>query len=89
MCLTLAALLSGVIFLGGATIAQQATALSDTIKSQLVSVKAFLDRNGIDTSYFDLPIAKPAASSPGYARRSADPQSSERRRHSPPAAARS
>src|SRR5207302_11417685 len=34
--------------------AQQATALSDTIKSQLVGVKAFLDRNGIDTSYFDL-----------------------------------
>ena len=29
-------------------------ALSDTIKSQLVGVKAFLDRNGIDTSYFDI-----------------------------------
>jgi predicted PurR-regulated permease PerM len=54
VCLVLAGLLSGVIFLGGATIAQQATALSDTIKSQLVSVKAFLDRNGIDTSFFDL-----------------------------------
>jgi predicted PurR-regulated permease PerM len=54
VCLVLAGLLSGVIFLGGATIAQQATALSDTIKSQLVGVKAFLDRNGIDTSYFDL-----------------------------------
>jgi predicted PurR-regulated permease PerM len=26
--------------------------LSDTIKSQLVNVKSFLDRNGIDTSYF-------------------------------------
>jgi hypothetical protein len=34
--------------------AQQATALSDTIKSQLVNVKAFLDSHGIDTSYFDL-----------------------------------
>jgi predicted PurR-regulated permease PerM len=33
---------------------QQATALSNTIKSQLVNVKSFLDRNGIDTSYFDL-----------------------------------
>jgi predicted PurR-regulated permease PerM len=54
VCLALAGLLSSVVFLGGATIAQQATALSDTIKSQLVSVKAFLDRNGIDTSYFDL-----------------------------------
>jgi predicted PurR-regulated permease PerM len=68
VCLALAALLSGVIFLGGTTIAQQATALSDTIKSQLVGVKAFLDRNGFDTSYFDLgnPAANPAASaSPG------------------------
>ena len=54
VCLALAGLLSSVVFLGGATIAQQATALSNTIKSQLVNVKAFLDRNGIDTSYFDL-----------------------------------
>jgi predicted PurR-regulated permease PerM len=54
VCLVLASLLSGVIFLGGTTIAQQATALSNTIKSQLVSVKGFLERNGIDTSYFDL-----------------------------------
>src|SRR5450759_4767997 len=46
VCLVLATLLSGVVFLGGATIAQQATALSDTIKSQLVDVKAFLERNG-------------------------------------------
>jgi predicted PurR-regulated permease PerM len=50
----LAVSLSGVTILGESTIAQQATALSNTIKSQLVSVKAFLDRNGIDTSYFDL-----------------------------------
>src|SRR6266849_8670461 len=54
VCLVLAGLLSGVVVLGGATIAQQATALSDTIKSQLVGVKAFLDRNGIDTSNFGL-----------------------------------
>jgi predicted PurR-regulated permease PerM len=54
VCLVLAALFSGAVFLGGTTIAQQATALSGTIKSQLVNVKAFLDRNGIDTSYFDL-----------------------------------
>ena len=32
VCLVLAMLLSGVVFLGGTTIAQQATALSDTIK---------------------------------------------------------
>jgi predicted PurR-regulated permease PerM len=64
VCLVLAGLLSGVVFLGGATIAQQATALSDTIKSQLVGVKAFLERNGIDTSYFELgnPATTPAAS---------------------------
>jgi predicted PurR-regulated permease PerM len=36
VCLALAGMLSGVIFLGGTTIAQQATALSNTIKSQLV-----------------------------------------------------
>jgi predicted PurR-regulated permease PerM len=60
VCLVLAGLLSGVVFLGGATIAQQAAVLSDTIKSQLVGVKAFLERNGIDTSYFD--IGNPSAS---------------------------
>ncbi len=70
VCLVSAGLLSGAIFLGGATIAQQATALSDTIKSQLVNVKAFLDRNGIDTSYLDLakpsgtPATAPATSIP-------------------------
>ena len=53
VCLVLAGLLSGVVFLGGATIAQQATVLSNTIKSQLVNVKAFLEKNGIDTSFFD------------------------------------
>ncbi len=54
VCLTLAVLLSGVVFLGGTTIAQQATVLSNTIKSQLVNVKSFLDKNGIDTSFFEL-----------------------------------
>ena len=54
VCLALAAMLSGVVFLGGATIAQQATVLSNTIKSQLITVKAFLEKNGIDTSYFGL-----------------------------------
>jgi predicted PurR-regulated permease PerM len=53
VCLTLAVLLSGVIFLGGTTIVQQATALSSTIKSQLVDLKGFLERNGFDTSYFE------------------------------------
>jgi len=83
VCLALAGVLSGVIFLGGATIAQQATALSGTIKSQLVSVKAFLERNGIDTSYFDLgnPAATPTGFvDTGHARRGNDTQSSQRRR---------
>jgi predicted PurR-regulated permease PerM len=64
VCLVLAGLLSGVVFLGGATIAQQAAVLSNTIKSQLVGVKAFLDRHGIDTSYFELGNPAPAASAP-------------------------
>jgi predicted PurR-regulated permease PerM len=81
VCLVLAGLLCGVIFLGGATIAQQATALSDTIKSQLVNVKAFLDRNGIDTSYLDLanPASGPSASS-------AAPSTSPPQTHSLPSA---
>ncbi|SDS09707.1 AI-2E family transporter [Bradyrhizobium canariense] len=62
VCLVLAGLLSGAVFLGGSTIAQQAKVLSDTIKSQLVNVKAFLDRNGVDTSYFDLGNAATASS---------------------------
>jgi predicted PurR-regulated permease PerM len=68
VCLVLAGLLAGIIFLGGTTIAQQAAALSDTIKSQLVNVKAFLDRNGIDTSYFDLgnpPAGQAGSTAPG------------------------
>ncbi|MFH1344465.1 MAG: AI-2E family transporter [Pseudomonadota bacterium] len=63
VCLVLAGMLSGVVFLGGTTIAKQATVLSDTIKSQLVNVKAFLEKNGIDTSYLELGhIGVPAAS---------------------------
>jgi predicted PurR-regulated permease PerM len=75
VCLTLAAMLSGIVFLGGTTIAQQATVLSNTIKSQLVSVKAFLERNGIDTSYFDLgsQAETPAGSSSSQAAPGAAP----------------
>jgi len=54
VCLALAAMLSGIVFLGGTTIAQQATILSNTIKSQLVNVKAFLESHGVDTSFFDI-----------------------------------
>ncbi len=54
VCLVLAGLLSGVMFLGGSTIAKQATVLSNTLKSQLVTVKTFLEEHGVDTSYFEL-----------------------------------
>jgi len=67
VCLVLAGLLSGAVFLGGATIAEQATALSDTIKSQLVGVKAFLERHGIDTSYFDVGTSAASGKSPAPA----------------------
>lgn len=53
VCLLLAALLAGVIFLGGATITDQAKVLSTTLKSQIGNVKSFLDQHGIDTSYLD------------------------------------
>jgi len=54
VCLVLASFLAGAFVIGGATIAQQATVLSDTIKTQLFGVKTFLDRHGIDTGFFDL-----------------------------------
>lgn len=53
VCVALAAMLSGVAYLGGATIAEQASLLSNTIKSQIGNVKSFLDNHGIDTSFFD------------------------------------
>ena len=52
--LALLAVLSGIVVLGGTTIAQQATVLTNTIKSQLVNVKTFLESYGVDTSFFDL-----------------------------------
>jgi predicted PurR-regulated permease PerM len=63
VCLTLAVLLSGVLVLGGATIAKQATVLSNTIKSQLSTVKSYLEKKGVDTSYFDLGNAGAAETS--------------------------
>jgi len=54
ICILLAAMMAGVFTLGGSTIAQQATALSGTIKSQIANLKTFLESNGIDTSYLDL-----------------------------------
>src|ERR1700753_2066740 len=63
VCLTLAVLLSGVLVLGGATIAQQATVLSNTIKSQLTNVKSYLEKKGVDTSYLELGTAGAAETS--------------------------
>ncbi|MGY4376725.1 putative PurR-regulated permease PerM [Bradyrhizobium sp. i1.3.6] len=62
VCVVLAVLLAGVAYLGGATIAEQASLLSKTIKSQIGNVKTFLDNHGIDTSFFDLGSAASDAS---------------------------
>ena len=60
VCLVLAALLCGVLVLGGSTIAHQATLLSNTIKSQIGNVKGFLEQHGVDTSFLDIGGAAPA-----------------------------
>jgi len=54
VCCVLTALTLGVAYLGGNTISQQAKALSGTIKTQIVNVKGFLERNGVDTSFLEL-----------------------------------
>lgn len=51
VCIFLTGLFSTVIVLGGTTIAQQATALSATIRSQVDTVKNFLEERGVDTSF--------------------------------------
>ncbi len=61
VCLLFAAVWSGVVALGGATIAQQATALSSTIRSQLGTAKHFLETHGVDTSFMNLNIASTAS----------------------------
>ena len=76
VCLVVAGMLSGVLFLGGTTIAQQTTALSNTIKSQLVSVKAFLESNGVDTSLFDFGSLSSSSDSSSPAAPSAPPSHS-------------
>ena len=67
VCLAVAGMLSGIVFLGGTTIGKQTTALSNTIKSQLVNVKGFLERNGIDTSFFDFGSLSQATEDPAPA----------------------
>ena len=94
VCLVLAALLSGVVFLGGTTIARQATVLSDTIKSQLVTVKAFLEKKRRSTPAISTSAMPAAASASDIDRRprpapAATRNLARRRANSPPAAARS
>jgi predicted PurR-regulated permease PerM len=64
VCVVLAAMFCGVLVLGGSTIAQQATVLSNTIKSQIGNVKGFLEQHGVDTGFLDIGAATPA---PGQA----------------------
>ena len=49
----LVGLFAGVLVLGGNTIAGQASALSDTIKSQVGTIKSFLEQRGVDTSFLN------------------------------------
>jgi predicted PurR-regulated permease PerM len=62
VCVLLALMLAGVAYLGGATIADQASVLSNTIKSQIAHVRSFLEGHGIDTSFFDIGNATSGAS---------------------------
>lgn len=64
VCVLFTGLLSGVIALGGATIAQQVTALSSTIRAQLGTAKDFLEKQGVDTSFLNVG-AKPAPTEAG------------------------
>ncbi|MBR1207182.1 MULTISPECIES: AI-2E family transporter [unclassified Bradyrhizobium] len=77
VCLAMAGLLSGIVFLGGTTIAQQATVLSNTIKSQLGNVKEFLEQRGIDTSYLDFTNAAGEAKGEGSAVTTTTPPASQ------------
>jgi predicted PurR-regulated permease PerM len=67
VCIVLVALFCGVLVLGGSTIAQQATALSNTIKSQIGNVKGFLEQHGVDTSFLDIGSVTPATGEPAAA----------------------
>ncbi|MCC8956101.1 AI-2E family transporter [Bradyrhizobium sp. Pear77] len=77
VCLAMAGLLSGIVFLGGTTIAQQATVLSNTIKSQLGNVKEFLEQRGVDTSYLDFTNAAGEAKGEGSAVTTTTPPASQ------------
>jgi predicted PurR-regulated permease PerM len=54
VCVVFVAALAAFLVLYGATIAEQATLLTATVKSQISTVKDFLDRHGVDTSFLEL-----------------------------------
>lgn len=64
VCVFLVGLFGAVIALGGATIAQQATALSDTIRSQARTVRTFLEERGVETNFLNLDQSTNAAQGP-------------------------
>lgn len=54
VCVVFVVALAAFLVLYGATIAEQATLLTATVKSQISTVKDFLDRHGVDTSFLEL-----------------------------------
>ena len=81
----LVAMFSGVVVLGGNTIAGQASALSNTIKSQVGTVKGFLEARGVDTSFlnFDTKTAVAAASDAASSTNDPGPKSEGAAKSSP------
>lgn len=65
VCILFTGILSGVVVLGGTRIAQQVTALSDTIRSQIGHVKGYLEDHGIDTSFVNLGNTSPSGADAG------------------------
>ncbi len=53
VCVVFTAALAAFLVLYGATIAEQAEVLTATVKSQISTVKDFLARHGVDTSFLD------------------------------------
>lgn len=77
VCIVLAGMLVGVMYLGGSTIANQAKTLSGTLKSQVVNVKTYLEQHGVDTSYFDFnSITSDTPAEPGTSPATSTPKSS-------------
>ncbi|RJF69960.1 AI-2E family transporter [Rhodopseudomonas palustris] len=85
VCILLAAVFVGIAALGGSTIAQQATALSGTIKTQIVNVKNFLERQGVDTSFMELSAVTNAANTASAGSTAAEPQPAPQPRNLPSA----